>query len=507
MIAQNPGDSVFAGVQVHSINIDFTIPNYWDSLLYYYEQGEEQNIVGHVTLDGVLIDSCGIRFKGQSSFSHPNNKKSFKISFDEYRDDQLWDGMKSVALNNFYGDPTFMREKIHLDFCRNAGIAAPRANYANLSINDTSFAFYSMVESVDKKFLKSHYDNKNGDLFKAIDGFENSSLVSDFRWYTSVPDSYYTRYELKTDGSPTAYPNLITLLDTLHHSTDIVPALSVEMNLNSFYSAVAVDVLFANLDSYINTGRNFYFYFDPDTDLMEWIVWDVGLSFGGFGGGVSNFENLNLNYLISSTQRPLLGKIYNNAQLKNEYLYNLCLLYNNYFSEDLLFPQIDNITSIIRPFVYADTRKMYTNSQFEINILTDLNISGVGGGNRIPGLKSFITAREANVQTQLTNLGINCVTPVENENEVIPKDFDLKQNYPNPFNSSTIIEFQIPSQTYVQLKVYNVLGSEVATIVDEVKNAGFYSINFNSDALSSGIYFYRITAGEFNQTKRMVLLK
>jgi len=179
--AQNPGDNVFSGVNVYSIKIDFSQPNYWDTLTYYYNLGTEEYIPADITIDGVAYPNCGIRFKGNSSFNHPNNKKSLKIAFDEYNSSQRWDGMKSIHLNNVYGDPTFMREKIILDFCQNAGIVAPRANYASVYINDTLFAFYSLIENVDKKFLGTRYGNSTGDLFKAVDGFDNSSLVSDFK--------------------------------------------------------------------------------------------------------------------------------------------------------------------------------------------------------------------------------------------------------------------------------------------------------------------------------------
>ena len=148
-VASNPGDTVFAGIKIHTINIRFPRADYWDSLAYYYAQGNEQEIMATAIVNGVVYDSIGVRFKGNSSYSYPNNKKSFKINFDQYKANPiLWDNLKAVHLNNMYADPSFMREKIHLDFCRDAGVTAPRANYAMLYINDTLFAFYSLVEHV-----------------------------------------------------------------------------------------------------------------------------------------------------------------------------------------------------------------------------------------------------------------------------------------------------------------------------------------------------------------------
>ena len=94
------------------------------------------------------------------------------------------------------------------------------------------------------------------------------------------------------------------------------------------------------------------------------------------------------------------------------------------------------------------------------------------------------------------------------EIEVIaPDQYELKQNFPNPFNPSTKISFQIPGQYFVSLKIYNMLGEEVATLVNEKKSAGKYNVDFNASALPSGVYFYQLSAGNFIQTRKMMLLK
>jgi hypothetical protein len=85
--------------------------------------------------------------------------------------------------------------------------------------------------------------------------------------------------------------------------------------------------------------------------------------------------------------------------------------------------------------------------------------------------------------------------------------FELEQNYPNPFNPATTIVFSIPSSELVELKVYNIVGQEIAILVNEPKQAGKYSINFDASELASGIYLYKIKAGSFQSTKRMILLK
>ncbi len=96
------------------------------------------------------------------------------------------------------------------------------------------------------------------------------------------------------------------------------------------------------------------------------------------------------------------------------------------------------------------------------------------------------------------------ITQVGNE---IPKEFSLLQNYPNPFNPETNIQFQVPSSKFVKLVLFDFLGREVKTLVNEYKQAGIYQVSFNAEGLSSGVYFYKMTAGNFSDVKRMVVVK
>jgi hypothetical protein len=107
------------------------------------------------------------------------------------------------------------------------------------------------------------------------------------------------------------------------------------------------------------------------------------------------------------------------------------------------------------------------------------------------------------------------VTTSVDDNELSPSEFILEQNYPNPFNPSTSINYSIPVSSFVTLKIYNVLGKEITTLVNEERPAGSYELNFSAKDLTSGIYFYKLQAGDpesssgqgFAETKKMILLK
>jgi hypothetical protein len=104
---------------------------------------------------------------------------------------------------------------------------------------------------------------------------------------------------------------------------------------------------------------------------------------------------------------------------------------------------------------------------------------------------------------------VELLNPLGSKDDIIskPHEFRLNQNYPNPFNPSTSISFELPVSGLVTLKVFDILGREISTLVNEEKEAGTYQIDFSSGGLSSGIYFYTLTSREYSKTKKMVLLR
>jgi len=99
------------------------------------------------------------------------------------------------------------------------------------------------------------------------------------------------------------------------------------------------------------------------------------------------------------------------------------------------------------------------------------------------------------------------VVSVEDEGIALPQEYALHQNYPNPFNPSTTIEFALPQSSSVSLEVFNVLGEEVTTLVDTEMRAGSHRVLWDASGKASGVYFYRLTAGEYAETRRMLLLR
>ncbi len=122
--------------------------------------------------------------------------------------------------------------------------------------------------------------------------------------------------------------------------------------------------------------------------------------------------------------------------------------------------------------------------------------------NDLTGMRNDIYAQRVNSDGSLGG-----ITGVSESVDLQPSEFSLEQNYPNPFNPSTTINYSIPNEELVSLKIFNSLGEEVAELLNETKPTGNYSVSFNASQLSSGVYFYKISAGSFSNSKKMVLLK
>jgi hypothetical protein len=123
---------------------------------------------------------------------------------------------------------------------------------------------------------------------------------------------------------------------------------------------------------------------------------------------------------------------------------------------------------------------------------------------QIAGTYAFVNFYGIGVYRRLTS---QLVAVRETQGIGLPTEFRLEQNYPNPFNPSTHIRFSVRGSGFVSLKVYDLLGREVRTLVSENLQPGSYEVTFDASGLASGIYYYRLTAGEFTQSKRMMLLR
>ena len=183
------------------------------------------------------------------------------------------------------------------------------------------------------------------------------------------------------------------------------------------------------------------------------------------------------------------------------HLTNLCLV-----SQQQYTAAIDSFITIIQQFPNTDQALFAS-----IDILTTSLLVHNGGnqlGKRIA--KEYIANSSVDYQSKLLNLLQSKFGNVKTTsgNETIPKEYKLYQNYPNPFNPTTTIKYDISKVSRVTIKIYDILGREVRTLLDnELKNPGSYNVVFNAGHLASGVYLYRLQADDYVNVKKMILLK
>jgi sugar lactone lactonase YvrE len=171
-------------------------------------------------------------------------------------------------------------------------------------------------------------------------------------------------------------------------------------------------------------------------------------------------------------------------------------------------------------FIGSNTNKIYRVSMSgQVTVLAG---TGAAGSNDGPALSATFNGSNGlalsptgdtlyvadyNTKRLRRISGILAALGIKESHDVKPKSFGLLQNYPNPFNPTTTIGYEVATSSFVSMKVYDVLGREVATLVNEKKSAGHYDVAFQAGKLSSGIYFYRLQAGDFSDTKKLILAK
>jgi len=153
----------------------------------------------------------------------------------------------------------------------------------------------------------------------------------------------------------------------------------------------------------------------------------------------------------------------------------------------------------------GNTVSTYTQFSLDINYISE---ESPNWGNITITIIDTSESTSGHIGSTMLIDDLDIIVGVEDsEDNIIVEEFTLEQNYPNPFNPITKIKYQIPELSFVSIKVYDVLGNEITTLVNEERPAGTYELTWNATNLPSGVYFYRLQAGFFVETKKMVLLR
>lgn len=426
-------NSVLDQDAVHEIRLTFAQADWWEQLTANYRDNQDDIPYIPVSLawGEHAFEQIGVRFKGNSSYNGANTpKKPFRIKLNEFVKGQKLDGTASFSLSNAWGDPSFVREKAYYEMAAAAGLKAPRSNFAALYINGTYWGLYVLTEVVNSDFLKNHFGkgDDGGNLYKGNIGASFSYLGQD-------PAAYRRVFEKQSNEEADDWSDLIEFTRLLEQTpVEELPArLTPLVDLDSVLTALALDNLTANLDSYAGMGQNFYVYRRPSDNRWVWIPWDPSLAFAaqGFGLTTQQMKELPLEWVTTGggpgggrgfpgapgapagqNARPLATRLWQVPEYKQRYREIYQRLVDRVFLADMMLARMNVLRDRIRPWVAGDTQKLVTMEQFEQALTVDQAApalapgapggpGGAGPGASAPGIQPFIEGRIVSVKSQL----------------------------------------------------------------------------------------------------------
>ncbi len=381
--------NLYTDTLVRELRLSFSQPN-WQQLLK-DNVVSETDIPVSLSVDGVRYDSVGIRYKGNSSYNIPGDKKPFNISMDAFREDQLLMGYKTLNLNNCFKDPTYCREKIAYELAARY-LPAAKAAYVKLYINDVYWGLYLNVQQLNGTFLREWFGSSSGNNYKC-------DPRGDLQWMGADTAQYKKNYEKKTNEDIADWSDLVSFIDKLNNlpaqnfQTEIEKVLDVDRAL--WY--IAFCNVLVNLDSYIGSAHNYYLYNNPVDKRFSMIPWDMNEVLGVFqiGMNVPQLEQLPLNY---GMQRPLVRRLLAIPEYSQRYAAHMRTLVEEALDEKFWSERITAHQNLIRTAVESDSKKLYSMAMFNLNVDSNVTLQGPGGLT-IPGVLRFIRNRKSYLQT------------------------------------------------------------------------------------------------------------
>jgi len=486
----------------------------------------------------------GIEIRGSSSQQFP--KKQYAVETRDALGNDL-----DVSLLGFpeesdwilfapYNDKSLMRDVLVYKISASMGRYASRSKFCEVVLNDEYIGVYVLLEKVKRdanrvnikklepqdisgdaltggyiiKIDKTDGENNDG-WYSTYLPFPQSQYSVFYQYHYPKPDEIVQQQKDYIQNKIFQFETMMTLGSNISDSTTGYPKF---LDTDSFVDFFIVNEVAKNVDGY---RLSTYLYKDRDSrnpKIFAGPVWDFNLAFGNadyYEGWMTTGWQLKFltDYQNMPSGEPFLTptwwrKLFDDTTFRNKVYSRWQNVKNEVINTQEIFGYIDSLTVLLDE---SKTRNFEKWPVLGVWIWPNYYV-GQTYQQEISYLKNWIAFR----LNWMDDYMIGEPTDIKEFISEIPTEFKLEQNYPNPFNPNTTIRYTIPNVTpsgnaiersLVQLRVYDVLGNEVATLVDEYKSTGIYNVQFTLNNLSSGIYFYQLKAGNYSQTKKMTILK
>ncbi|MFZ4546569.1 MAG: CotH kinase family protein [Bacteroidales bacterium] len=475
--------SVFIELPADSLAVIFTdvlSDHYFKALFIFdYESGRD------------TVPNVGFRLRGNTSrFSQ---KKSFKISFNEYVPARKYQDVKKINLNGQHNDPTMVREKLFYDFWNKSGMAPRRTSFVKLFINQTYYGLYTNLEEFDKDWLQRVYGEKDGNLYKCTYPADLVFHGSDQQYYKNIVSGSSTggrAYDLQTNETEDDYSDLVELITLLDNPADSTFALLIEqkLNIDGLLKAFALDVATGNWDDYMYINNNYFLYHNLNSGKFEFITYDTDNTLGVDWVSQDWTSRNCLDWYNHTEPRPLAEKVFAIPKFMLKYKQYLDTITNVILNLNLVFPQIDSLEILITEAAKADTYRTldygYSVTDFHKGFIQAVDY------HTPYGIKPFLSKRRDATLHQLTTASITDF--VDSKNGLLL--------YPNP--AGDILNVKIADADNAE-KAYilDILGQKLKNL-NISDNKSSYSIPI--DNIKPGVYTFVTIRNGFSESKRFV---
>ena len=352
---------------------------------------------GSLTINGQHLNGIGARYKGNASFNlmRGSLKRNMKIKLDWANKDQNYNSVETLNLNAGGLDPSKLRDVFSYWLFREAGVPAPRTTFAEMTLTipgryeKEHLGLYTIVEQVNKSFLKDRFESKKGLLMKPEGIASVEYHGDDWRFYAHLyrPDS---QPSLAQSTRVMEFANVVNLSNAKQFRDSI----SSYLDIDGFLRFIAVNALIVNLDTLLAMPQNYYLHLSKDTNKFVFFPWDLDISFAGWplGGKPADQMKLSLVHPHSSDAHKLIDRLLAMESVKLRYDKIISQLVEGIFSKEQLIKKLEKLEITI-----LDSRERDTAA------IESRNERGYPApfGYQPPGIREFIDKRTSSIKRQL----------------------------------------------------------------------------------------------------------
>lgn len=338
----------------------------------------------------LVLENVGVRYKGDSS-SRPESphKRGLLVSFPEFKKGQRFLGLRHVALDNGIQFGSLFSERLITDILLGIGVKASRCNYAQVYLNGKSAGVYVNVERIDRSFLKRHFEEGSGVLFKVDEGGPGADL----RYLGDNPALYRKSFELHVGQETDAFACLLDFIRALNAPGGESTDLGRRLDMDAFLKTTAVMLFAGAFDQYTGWGpHNYYLYRNPADRRWTYIPWDLDVGFADKAfGQFPVLEGWHAAWPAPVPGRPLMERVISDPVLLQRYREQASGILETWFRPEVLIPKLRALYGQIRPGLAQDPYPPR-----RVTVPSDLGFDDV-----LSSMESFIRSRYILARAQL----------------------------------------------------------------------------------------------------------